>query len=91
MALEDAAVLARCLDEQPNDPAKAFENYEGLRLERTGKVVNSAIGMLPIFHNKALNTVDTASDYVKTQWSPEASKARFDWIYQYDATTVPLH
>jgi salicylate hydroxylase len=47
--------------------------------------------MLPIFHNKALSTVDTAGDYIKTQWSPEASKARYDWIYQYDATTVPLH
>lgn len=91
MALEDAAVLARCVDEQPNDLAKAFEAYQALRQDRTGKVVESAIGMLPIFHNKALTTVDTAGDYIKTQWSPEASKARFDWIYQYDATTVPLH
>jgi salicylate hydroxylase len=91
MALEDAVVLARCFDEQPNDLAKAFQAYQGLRLDRTGKVVDSAIGMLPIFHNKALSTVQTAGDYIKTQWSPDASKARFDWIYQYDATTVPLH
>lgn len=91
MALEDAGVLARSIDEQPNDLAKAFQTYQQLRLERTGKVVDSAIGMLPIFHNKALETVDTAGDYIKTQWSPEASKARFDWIYQYDATSVPLH
>jgi salicylate hydroxylase len=90
MALEDAAVLARCLDEQPNDLARAFQTYQGLRLDRTGKVVESAIGMLPIFHNKALGTVETADDYIRTQWSPVASKARFDWIYQYDATTVPL-
>lgn len=91
MALEDAAVLARCIEERPNDLAKAFQTYQGLRLDRTGNVVNSAIGMLPIFHNKALSTVETAGDYIKTQWSPEVSKARFDWIYQYDATAVPLH
>ncbi|KIZ47834.1 MULTISPECIES: FAD-dependent monooxygenase [Rhodopseudomonas] len=91
MALEDAAVLARCFEERPDDLARAFQAYEGVRIYRTGKVVDSAIGMLPIFHNQALITADTACDYIKTQWSPEASKARFDWIYQYDATTVPLH
>jgi salicylate hydroxylase len=91
MALEDAAVLARCIDEQPADLVTAFHTYQGLRMDRTGKVVESAIGMLPIFHNTALGTVDTADDYIKTHWGPEASKARFDWIYRYDATTVPFH
>jgi salicylate hydroxylase len=91
MALEDAAVLARCFDEQPNDVAKAFRTYQSLRLDRTSKVVKSAAGMLPIFHNKALNAVETAGDYIKTQWAPDATKARYDWIYQYDATAVPLH
>lgn len=91
MALEDAAVLARCFNEQPNDVVKAFRTYQSLRLDRTSKVVKSAAGMLPIFHNKALNAVETADDYIKTQWAPDATKARYDWIYQYDATAVPLH
>lgn len=87
MALEDAATLARCLDEAPNDVAQAFQSYQSLRLERTSKVAKSAAGMLPIFHNPALETVETADTYIKTQWAPEATKARYDWIYQYDATT----
>ena len=91
MALEDASVLARCFDENPNDVAAAFETYQGLRLDRTSKVVKSAAGMLPIFHNQALCKPETAGDYIKTQWAPEATAARYDWIYQYDATTVPLH
>jgi salicylate hydroxylase len=91
MALEDAAVLARILDERADDPAAAFLIYQGLRLDRTTKVVTSAAGMLPIFHNEALAKVETAGNYIKTQWAPEASAARYDWIYRYDATSVPLH
>jgi len=91
MALEDASVLARCFNENSNDVAEAFEAYQGLRLDRTSKVVKSAAGMLPIFHNKALCKPETAGDYIKTQWAPEATAARYDWIYRYDATTVPLH
>ena len=91
MALEDASVLARCLDENPNDVAAVFEAYQSLRLDRTSKVVKSAAGMLPIFHNKALCKPETAGDYIKTQWSSEATSARYDWIYRYDATTIPLH
>jgi salicylate hydroxylase len=91
MALEDASVLARCLDENPNDVAAVFEAYQGLRLDRTSKVVKSAAGMLPVFHNKALCKPETAGDYIKAQWSSEATAARYDWIYRYDATTIPLH
>lgn len=90
MALEDASVLARCLDENPDDVASVFETYQSLRLDRTSKVTKSAAGMLPIFHHLALSKPDTANEYIKTQWAPEASAARYDWIYRYDATTVPL-
>ena len=36
-ALEDAAVLSRCLAEV-NDPAAAFQSYEATRLERTARI-----------------------------------------------------
>jgi salicylate hydroxylase len=91
MALEDASVLARCVEQHPDDLAAAFLAYQGLRLDRTTKVVKSAAGMLPIFHNKALCKPETAGDYIKTQWAPEVTAARYDWIYRYDATTIPLH
>lgn len=91
MALEDASVLARCFEQHPQDLTTAFLAYQGARLDRANKVVRSAAGMLPIFHNQALCNAGTAMDYIKTQWAPQATAARYDWIYQYDATTVPLH
>jgi len=36
-ALEDAAVLSRCLREV-DDPAAAFQSYEATRLERTARI-----------------------------------------------------
>lgn len=90
MALEDASVLARCFEENPEDIAAAFAMYQGLRLDRTTDVAKSAAGMLPIFHNQALRKAETAADYIKAQWAPEATAARYDWIYRYDAPTVPL-
>lgn len=39
-ALEDAAVLARCLAERPADPATALRDYEAARMPRTADVVN---------------------------------------------------
>lgn len=91
MALEDASVLARCFEENPDEIAAVFKTYQGLRLDRTTKVAKSAAGMLPIFHNQALCKPETAGDYIKTQWAPDATAARYDWIYQYDAATAPLH
>lgn len=91
MALEDASVLARCVEQHGHDLAAAFLAYQGLRIDRTTKVAKSAAGMLPIFHNQALRKTETAGDYIKTQWAPEATAARYDWIYKYDATTAPLH
>ncbi|MEH2510385.1 salicylate hydroxylase [Nitrobacteraceae bacterium AZCC 1564] len=91
MAIEDACVLARCLTETPDDPAAAFLAYQNVRLERTSKVVQSSAGMQYTFHHQALAEEKAASEYIETQWSPAANAARYNWIYQYDATTVPLH
>lgn len=91
MALEDACVLARCLEESLDDPAAAFVRYQNIRLDRTSKVVHASSGMQSTFHHEALGEVKAASKYIETQWAPEANAARYNWIYQYDATTVPLH
>ena len=70
---------------------RRFSLTSDFGLTGTTKVVKSSAGMLPVFHNQALSKVETAGDYIKTQWAPEATAARYDWIYRYDATTVPLH
>jgi len=50
MAIEDAAVLTRCLATMPEDPAAALRNYEGLRRSRTARVVRHARRLGKIYH-----------------------------------------
>lgn len=37
-AIEDAAVLARCLAKNPAAPARALRRYETLRIPRTSRI-----------------------------------------------------
>jgi salicylate hydroxylase/6-hydroxynicotinate 3-monooxygenase len=37
-AMEDAVVLARCIEAQPDDIAAAFRRYETVRRERTSQI-----------------------------------------------------
>jgi 6-hydroxynicotinate 3-monooxygenase len=68
MAIEDAAVLSRCLDGVERDGvADAFRRFEATRRERTARVQQTS----------RTNT-----------WLKE--KTDTDWVYAYDAWTVPL-
>ena len=75
MALEDAAVLTRCLQSSPNDHTDAFRLYEANRKARTAKVQSTS----------RLNTWlrDEASTWVSGQADP-------DWLFGYDAFNEPL-
>lgn len=89
MAIEDGHVLARCL-ELDGEPSRALKRYEGLRTARTAKAVRGSSEMQYTFHNPALAQQRTAEAYVEETWSPQRSRARYDWIYEYDATKAPL-
>jgi 6-hydroxynicotinate 3-monooxygenase len=68
MAIEDAAVLSRCLDGVDRDGiADAFSRFEATRRERTSRV-------------QATSRANT--------WLKQKTDA--DWVYAYDAWTVPL-
>ncbi|HVY15832.1 MAG TPA: FAD-dependent monooxygenase [Rhodopila sp.] len=88
MALEDAAVLARCLDD-PDIPA-ALRRYEAARLERTARIVRGSSDNAKRFHNPTLGIPDRAARYVEQEFTPEKISQRYDWLYEYDALTVPL-
>ena len=90
MALEDGYVLARCLEEWGSNPEMALARYEQVRCERATRVVNSSSEMTGTFHNEALADAEGAERYVNTEWHPDKVRARYDWIYQYDASTVEL-
>jgi 6-hydroxynicotinate 3-monooxygenase len=68
MAIEDAAVLSRCLEDvEPDGVANAFRRFEASRRDRTSRVQETS----------RTNT-----------WLKE--KTDTDWVYAYDAWTVPL-
>src|SRR5712675_816828 len=54
MAIEDAYVLARCLERHRDDPATALARYEDARRERTGKTVVGSAQNIERFHNPRL-------------------------------------
>jgi salicylate hydroxylase len=89
MAIEDGMILARCFAAD-RDAESALRRYEAARLERTAKLVRGADEAAKRFHNPALADAAGARDYVTAEWSEARTKQRYDWIFSYDAVTVPL-
>jgi salicylate hydroxylase len=90
MALEDALVLARCLEAEPDDAAHALRRYETARRERTERMVRASADMAHTFHNPALADAAGAQRYVEAQWGGAMVHTRYDWIYGYDASTISV-
>ena len=86
MALEDAAVMGRCLGAMAS-PAEAFARFEALRWQRTADIVNRSRDNARRFHNPQLADDAVAVNYVDTEWQPESVRRRYDWLFEYD----PLH
>ena len=89
MAIEDACVISRYLEANGN-PVYAFELYENERKHRAETTGQRAAEMQDIFHHAALASPETAGSYILSQWGPEQNAARFNWIYDYDATSLDL-
>jgi salicylate hydroxylase len=90
MAIEDGYVLARCLEMAPQDPAVALQRYEAARRERANRVMVESGRIAEVFHNDRLGDAHAARDYMESQWQPERVKARYDWLFRYDATSVAV-
>lgn len=91
MAIEDACVVARCLQTQGDeDTPAALLRYSKARAERGAATVQRSLGMQYVFHNEALANPATATDYVNQNWSPAKMKERYDWLFSYDANTVAI-
>lgn len=90
MALEDGVVLARCLAEQPHDPATALAVYESLRLDRTARIVRGSAANAARFHNPLLADAEHAARYVNAEWNEERIRERYEWLFSYDATAVDV-
>jgi salicylate hydroxylase len=89
MAIEDGMVLARCLDADA-DIAAALRHYEKARLDRTSRIVLASLENVSRYHNPQLADPVQAQAFMEREFAPHAMGARYDWLYDYDALTVPI-
>lgn len=90
MALEDALILARCVDSFRTDIPAGLQAYEKARIDRTSRLVRAANDNAKRFHNPILGSLRGAKTYIETEWQEERVKQRYDWVFSYDPTSTPV-
>lgn len=85
MGLEDAWVLADCLDAMEMEPALA--RYQALRIARTRRIVDAASRNARAYHLRGL-TRSLAHGALRLggALAPGLALHRFDWLYGFDVT-----
>jgi salicylate hydroxylase len=90
MAIEDGFILGRCFDEFGSDIPTALQRYEAARRDRANRTVVGSAENAKRFHNPTLANPDGAQAYVDREWSEDRIKQRYEWLFTYDVTKVPL-
>ncbi len=86
-AIEDAAVLAGCLDEGRQEPAAALLRYEQLRMERTAKVQMAARRNAVVFHLPD-GPEQQERDAGLSEASGDGAEHRNAWLFGYRVEDV---
>lgn len=94
MAMEDAAVLARCLENVvgPGAIAKALLRYEAARKARTARVQAEARAQGRFFHQakSPARALTRTIMGLGSRLAPNLALSRYDWLWSHDALTAPL-
>jgi salicylate hydroxylase len=90
MAVEDAYIIAACIDSYFDDADTALKRYEEIRRDRTAAVVRMSHENRRSAFSPALGDKSTAASEVAREWLQERLRERLDWLYSYDATAVAI-
>ncbi|MHB8576635.1 MAG: FAD-dependent monooxygenase [Dehalococcoidia bacterium] len=85
-SIEDAFVLARCLEYSPDDPEQALLSYVSRRKERTAAMQAGSREAGRTMHLADL--IEVAARNMRMRSDPDAHTARYDWIYGYDVNAA---
>ena len=80
MAIEDAAVLSRCMAED-SDVARSLEQYELLRRKRTARIQAGSRRNARVFHMSGVQA------WMRNRAVSKVGDNILDWLYRYDALT----
>jgi salicylate hydroxylase len=78
MAIEDAAVLARCLAQSPDNAPTALRNYEAQRRPRTARTQAAARRNATVYH-----TGGALRSLALTVTGGRGLMRRYDWLYRW--------
>ncbi len=90
MAIEDGAMLARCLADDRAHPAEALRRYQNARVERTSRIVRGSAENARRFHNPALASAEGAVAYVDREWNEARVRERYHWLFDYKVDEVAV-
>jgi salicylate hydroxylase len=90
MALEDGYILARALENSRANLEQGLARYQQARQERTAKVVLGSAENARRFQSRALADTEAAQKYVDHEWTEERVKQRYEWLFTYNVTMVPV-
>ncbi len=86
LALEDAWVLSRFIDQHEDDPARACAEYQRYRLKRVTLMTERAWseGQRRMAGPGLGRTLAAVGSSLSSRFLPELAMQRLDWIYRYD-------
>jgi salicylate hydroxylase len=83
MAIEDAAILARCVAGETS-VARALQRYQRTRMARTARIVNESTA------TRSLYRIEDENEMRRAFQQKNPSQDRSKWLYSYDPLTESL-